>query len=376
MKRKCLMVAPANGAWSYNFAVLLSSEFELTVFSYSPESESYKRKLEDKGIKTVPNTQFAFPLTSIFSKIRFFLMITFAFAGLGGYDVITFQYVDPVYILASMLIPGRARKTVISYWGSDLFHATPQRLRMLKNVINRVKCVAFDNIDLMTGFNKAYPANRATKEVALLPLPILDTIDRLRTSFSSAGTYCIDGKTIRSDRTIVSVGYNGGDWQNHIPVIRSICKMDQEHRDGILILLQATYSYDAEYMSIITGMLDDAGIEYVLFNNYLSEEDVAAIRLIVDVHINAQVSDAFAGSVCEYLYSDTILLNAKWLHYGEFDEYDFSFLEFDEYDQIPQKLVSVLDGQCIIDHRANRELVRKLRGVDECMVKWFDILNK
>ncbi len=158
-KRTCLILCPADNVWSNNFMTLLTAKYDVTCFSLEPEKESYKKKCADLGIKLVPNADLAFRRKNVFYKIRFEAKILMKLIRLRHFDVINIQYVDPVYTFICLLIPGNKRKTVISYWGSDLYHTPYKHMRLIRHQINHIKMATFDNVDLMNEYNRFYKGN-------------------------------------------------------------------------------------------------------------------------------------------------------------------------------------------------------------------------
>ncbi len=373
--KKCLIVCPGSSVWSYNFIRHMAGRYEITLFSIMPYDDEYRKKYSDLGVRFVENEDLLFPLSNVFAKAKFLIKVILKYNRLRDHDFINIQWGDPVYMLACLLVPGNARKTVVSYWGSDLYQIEPRLLKLVRRRINKIAYATFDNIDLMYQFDKVYPGNKVSKRPILLPLPVLDVIEDMRSHKDEGNTYVVDGIRMPRDKTIVCVGYNGRPEQQHIPVLNAIDKLDQAVKDKLFIIISATYQAEEEYVAKIEECINCIGIDYVILRNFLNDVEISKLRLITDIYINAQTTDAFSGSVCEFLFADTLLINAKWLRYSEFDKYGFSFYEFEDFEEIPGIIAKAISEPSVINHAHNREMVYKLRGVNGCMPQWFELFD-
>ena len=107
---------------------------------------------------------------------------------------------------------------------------------------------------------------------------------------------------------------------------------------------------------------------------FLSNDEVAELRIITDILINAQITDAFSGSVCEYLFAGAILINAKWLCYKELKKYNFQYWEFENFGEVHLLIEQAMEQR--MDVSKNRELVWKLRSWEHCAPKWQKVYKR
>lgn len=97
-------------------------------------------------------------------------------------------------------------------------------------------------------------------------------------------------------------------------------------------------------------------------------EDLAKFRIATDVFINAQTTDAFANSFIENVYTKSIMINAKWLHYPELDEFPLYVNEFSVFNEIPALLEKNIDNDKL---EWNKKCVEN-RTWEECCKKWAE----
>jgi len=292
----------------------------------------------------------------------------------GPFDIINLHYIgydDVVY--APILKILTKSKLIFSYWGSDLFRARDKELFFRGIFARSADYITFDNKDLQIKFKKVYKwENKVPSDIVLFGLPILDIIKEKYKSYSLSNIRKKWG--IPDDKTVIAVGYNGSPEQQHIKVLKVIGEMDKSDRNGIFLLLQMTYGGSKEYQRRVLAAAKKTGCEYMGIQHFLSNDDVADLRIITDIYINAQTTDAFSGSVCENLFAGTKLLNARWLRYQEFKEHKFIFWEFNKIEEIGQMIKTVIEEE--IDCSENSELIWQLRSWEFCAPKWERIFQK
>ncbi len=292
----------------------------------------------------------------------------------GPFDIINLHYIgydDIVY--APILKILTKSKLVFSYWGSDLFRAGDRRLFFRGLFARCADYITFDNKDLQKKFKKVYKwANKVPSEVVLFGLPVLDNI---REKYKKCSSSDIRKKwNIPDDKIVIAVGYNGHPEQQHINVLKVIRELDSNDKKKIFLLLQMTYGGSKEYQRCVLETAKKTGCEYMGIQYFLSNDEVTDLRILTDIYINAQTTDAFSGSVCENLFAGTKLLNARWLRYQEFKEYNFKFWEFNRIEDIGQMIKTAMEQE--IDCSENSELIWQLRSWEFCEPKWEKVFQK
>lgn len=292
----------------------------------------------------------------------------------GKYDLIHLHYVSMPDLFYAIVLKYIFRaKIILSYWGSDLFRASDRELSFRGVFARCADFVTFDNRDLEIKFKREYSwADKVPSEVVLFGLSVLDIINKK--------LKCKPKESLRREwkipegKTVIAVGYNGIPEQQHLRILREIEKLDSRFKDKLFILLQMTYGGTKEYRKQIGRAARRTGCEYLEIKHFLTDEQVADLRIVTDVFINAQTTDAFSGSVCENLYTETILINAKWLRYQEFIDYNFKYLEFNDIGEIGQMIKRVLEEK--FDVSRNKELVWGIRSWETCIPKWESVYHE
>lgn len=370
--------------WTMNFIeyFLLKNDYEVWVLNRGDRDE-YKKYInfyKDKGVHLIELPKLVSNVFDGKGRENYFKVLYSRFLKIkavlkeGSFDLINMQFVDytdlaDVVILKYLL----KTKLVLSYWGSDLFRQTESRLYSGGRFVKYADFITFDNRDLEIKFRKTYKwSDRIPSKTVLFGLPVLDIIVDKRKSGSKENMRKKWG--IPKGKTVIAIGYNGMLSQQHKRILQAIKKLDAKDKKRIVLLLQMSYGGTKEYRRSVVSVARKTGCECIDIQCFLTDEEVAELRIVTDIFINAQTTDAFSGSVCENLFAGTVLVNAKWLRYKEFEKYDFQYLEFSEFDEITG-LVGRILGQKP-DVSSNGRFIWELRSWERCAPKWEEVYRR
>jgi len=292
----------------------------------------------------------------------------------GPFDIINMQYVEYQYLADLVILKFIFKaKLVLSYWGSDLLRVGDRELGYAGRFSRFADFVTFDNIDLELKFKKTYKwAGRVPKETVMLGLPVLDHIKGKPKGGSKDGIRKKWG--VGGGKVVIAIGYNGIPQQQHKKVLRALESLDNAYKEKIVLLLQMSYGGTRSYRDSVVAAARRAGFQYIDIQRFLTDGEVAEIRVLTDIFINAQVTDAFSGSVCECLFAGAVLINAKWLRYKELGKYSLGYLEFGGFNEIGQIIEGVLKAPP--DVKKNTGVIWQLRSWERCAPKWENVYRR
>ncbi len=294
----------------------------------------------------------------------------------GPFDVIHIHYVSWGALKLANEIRRKNGIIIASYYGSDLFRTDKEELTRNKTLLETVDQVTFDNIDLKDRFEAEYGKTflSGKRHVLLLGLTTLEQISRDMSEHPK--TYFKNRLGIREDSITIAIGYNRVRAQQHLEVLEQLQKLPKDVLAGrVTILLQMTYGFEnnLEYIDLVEEKARQLGCEVKVFREFLTEEMISMLRIAADIYINAQTTDAFSGSVCEFLFADTVLVNAGWLHYKELDQYHISYVEFHEFHDLPDRIRACIDRKYDVDIRHNKKIIEQLRRWSYLIPKWKEL---
>lgn len=370
--------------WTMNFVeeFLLKNNHEVWILNRSNKKEyqKYVDFYKEKGVhlielpEIVSNVYDGKEKGNIFKNWLCHFLLLKSVMKFGPFDLLNMHYIEYIYLIDMIILKYLMKtKLVLSYWGSDLFRVEKKELEVKGWYVRYADFITFDSLDLEIEFRKIYKwAKHIPSKVVFFGLPVLDIINK----------NCIEKTNnnlrrkwgISEDKVVIAIGYNGIPQQQHKKVLSVISRLEDEYKEKIILILQMSYGGSRGYRSSVINAVKKIGVEYINIQYFLSNDEVAELRIMTDIFINAQTTDAFSGSVCEYLFADTVLINAEWLHYKEFEKYDFQYLEFGNFDEIYLLVKQAMEQE--IDTSKNKELVWRLRSWEYCAPKWQKVYKR
>ena len=231
-------------------------------------------------------------------------------------------------------------KLLLTPYGSDIMRAPGYVLKMLRGLFNSADYVC-DSVSQLSLVVKNIYNIPDTKLVNLtFGSSVIDELDR--SSMTKSEAKCILGI---NGLIAITVGYNASRNQNHIHVIEQIGRIPDSIKSSVVILLPLTYPSNKDYISLLKSKLKDQNLEYIVFDRFLSMQEMIIIRLASDIFINAQITDASSASVKEYLLADNVLLNASWLDYPLLRNNGVPFVVFNAYEELCDLICQILESK-------------------------------
>jgi hypothetical protein len=293
---------------------------------------------------------------------------------ISKYDLVDFHafaeyYLDLMHFCVKKGIPYD-----ITLWGSEIMRATPNALirnkygfenaryikatENLQDVISEQYLGAFDN-----KCKTVYWGNSD-----------FEVIDKVSSSFTDVGAIKHSFIDCPDDKIIITCGYNGSAAQNHVRILESISRLPETLLNSLFLILPMTYGADEEYLKTVKETVERTGVLFKLFDKRLPIETVAKIRIVSDVVVNMQDSDAFSGSLQGHLYGGNVLIIGEWLKYPPLDNKKIFYLKttFDSLSDLLEDVLCNLDEykkQCI----NNSSLMSGLTSWNSVVNTWFNI---
>lgn len=241
------------------------------------------------------------------------------------YDKIDFQsyYID-LYDLMSHCVKFHIPYD-ITLWGSDI-------LRVDNNMLNQMK-YGFDHCEYIKGIDKLldkvsdnYSHAYANKLlVAYFGDAMCDVIDNIDSSTVNKLNLKLFERV--KGRIIVTCGYNAMPAQQHEMIIEALNQLSSEQKQQIYLVFPMTYEKSEKYLDKINYLLEKTGIDYLILDNFLSEEELATVRLKTSIVVNTQTTDALAAALVQHLYCGNVLIVGEWLEYKPFDSRDIYYIK-------------------------------------------------
>ena len=122
----------------------------------------------------------------------------------------------------------------------------------------------------------------------------------------------------------------------------------------------------------VIDLLKSLNVDFLLLDQFLSEEEWANYILSTDIFIHMQVSDAFSSSITEHLLLGHVLINGSWLHYKDLDDNGVYYIlsDFENLEQNVKK-ASDVNKDLQVKLEANKDKIVKMKSLNYCIKNYW-----
>jgi len=326
-----MIVGSGDSVFVYNITKWLKSQMNITIdiFELEPTNKQtfynyqYYNSIHSTKKPTIKNkiVQKVFNLFSPYIKsfqLKKYLKDK-------QYDVIHAHWITNSLVISHFL-KKHCSKLFITFWGGEISH---QKI-FNSNYIYRLYLNKFCNhIDTIVNSQQAtldITSNlrnyKGKYHYATLGSSTIEYIIELMNKESKATAKIKLGMPI--DKIVVMIGYSGKTLHQHIPIIKELQKKSRL-KNKIHLFAPMTRDCNPIYTQKVEHELIKSGFSYtILKNKYLTDEEVARIRLATDIIFQFSIFDGFSRSIIECICAKALLLYGDWLNYKKrLDEFGF-----------------------------------------------------
>jgi hypothetical protein len=220
-------------------------------------------------------------------------------------------------VLSRELLQVKA-KTYLTFWGREyanfriLFSQKIYKYRLDK-LVNSVDYIVNSETFIKDIFSKLYPKFPGKCLVGHLGSASIDFIYDM---LSNNAELDIKNKLgIDSRKYSVLIGYSGKPLHQHLKIIEELEKIDLL-KNRIHLLVPMTRGGSKEYIDKVESNLIKSGFTYTLLKNrFLSDEEIAELRVVTDVVLQLSTTDGLSRSILECLCAKSLMIYGEWLNY-------------------------------------------------------------
>ena len=284
------------------------------------------------------------------------------------YDAVNFHFLRNETLDLSRKLKKIARRIILSPWGTDVLRASKKALNRLKqNAANCDIITLCDNVRFNSEVTQKIGNDKIEYRIVGLGAEVIDNLaKRLTVSQISAKEHLGI-----ADKYVIEIGYNGSKGQNHVRVIEAIASIRDRLPGNLCIVLPMTYGLTAGYKHELVSTLSKFNLDYKLYTEYLSTDDVFYLRRCSDIFIHAQKTDANSASLAEYMICQITVVNASWLSYKGRESYGKPYYEFDSFNNLPQAILRAHKGGSLVSSQLVNDL--KKLGWSFVAPKWVNL---
>lgn len=291
------------------------------------------------------------------------------------YDSIQVHYLSLMHRFITPFLRTIASRRVAILWGSDIFRLPQKAYSKMTKLLMEFDVINCGTVAL---YQKAYKITNGKIEKKIIKhchfgLELLDIINEMQdTSYNELYTFLGIDNPINVDY-IITIGYNGSVGQQHLKIIE---QLESFHKKNILFLFPMTYGASKEYIEEINRQLKNYNLNYQLLTDYMETKSVAALRILTDIFIQLQTTDALSGAMQEHMYAKNIVLTGSWLPYDSLDDIGVHFKKINQIEQVGDELNNILlnfDKEKELSNK-NNDIIYHFSGWKNTISEWNALL--
>lgn len=292
-------------------------------------------------------------------------------------DALHIHYVEPLHILYFFPFWRRARKRVLTFWGSDLLRASKQKLWLFPFFLKQSTSIVLMIQNQCNYFHEVFGHKYDSKlHIIDFGNSLLNVIDDVIQNYSVEE--CKKHFSLPLDKLIVHIGYNAFRDQQHLKILESIALLPKDMMQKMKLIFHISYGQENDfddYKQQMVEIMDEAQLDYVFIDTYLQGEELAMFRRTCDLFVYGQKTDARSASPLEYIYAGAEFVCPRWLA-GNYEMLDqagiryYSYNDFGELDKAIQLCLEKIDSPEGKISDRERKAIRDEISWDSLAEKW------
>ena len=288
------------------------------------------------------------------------------------YDLVDIHFFSSKYDPLIRELEHRGKQVKITIWGSDFYMADSIRREEQRILYQKVRSIQVETGEIAKDFLKVYPELSDKVGIAHFGIVQLDLIDRLMEEGGRVA--CKKELEIPADRLVLTCGTNRSKGHRHLLMLESIERLAPALREKLYLIIPMTYGGDRSYIPEVRQKAEALGIPFRILSSFLSLEDLCRYRIVSDLTLTIQVSDALASAIQEHIYTGEILIAGDWLPYQVLKDQQVYFVStaLEALDEVLTEVLANYDShaeKCL----GNRERISAFSAWDHVIEDWLKI---
>lgn len=295
-------------------------------------------------------------------------------------DVLHVHYVEPMHLIYFFGFWMKAKKRVLTFWGSDLLRASKGKLCLFTYFLKRSTSIVLMIQSQCDYFQKVF-GHKYDEKIRIIDFgnSLLDVLDNVKQKHTVEE--CKQHFNMPLDKLIIHVGYNALPEQQHIEMLENVVLLSQDVLNRVKLIFHISYGQESdfeEYKRRLTELMDAAQLDYSFYDDYLQREGLAMFRMTCDVFLYGQKTDARSASPLEYIYAGAEFVCPKWLsgNYELLDGTGINYFVYDDFAQLSDALQKCLKEMNPSERKISKEgrkIIRDEISWDSLAEKWRNL---
>lgn len=335
---KILLIGNADSVWIKEYCdyILHGEKYEVTIFSLY--NSVYKNFYRDNNIKIIIGDSRVSKgrIGRLFSKVKDVMCLR-----KNKYDYIHVHYCSLSSLRLMCCLRGCK---IVTFYGSDIFRVSIENIKKISFYLYFAKKIVLLNYKMCERFENSKYLRGMLNKVSVFDFGFTNLYYIKNILGSVSKEECKNKFKIASDKIVIAIGYSKSEAHQHTKVLDALKELPEDIKNQICLLFHMSYGECSDnYWNEFQKKLKEIQCQYVIVEEYLTEYDIAYLRLAVDVYINAQLTDALSATMMEYFYAGGMVINAGWLKYEELDKMGIEYKEFHEFRDLPSVLIECIN---------------------------------
>jgi hypothetical protein len=291
------------------------------------------------------------------------------------YDIIHIHFLAPFYGQVSNEIREKCTKLAVTIWGSDFYRTTKEDKKYQEKIIEIADNINFGNENTLKEFDDFYN-NRYNQKLSVCRFGLIQ-LDYIKEFMKEGKDKIKEELKCPQNSILVTCGHNASPAQNHILLIDSLIRLKDKIPERCYFLFPMTYG-DGTIVSKVSEKLSESGLKYMILDEFLSDEDVAKLRVVSDIMIHVQTTDQLSGSMQEYLYAGNVVIAGSWLPYEIFKNKEVYLLEVDRVEDVGEKVIYAIENleKLVVNCEGNKDKIWNMTSWEKAIDTWESIYEK
>ena len=241
-------------------------------------------------------------------------------------DILDIHFVDGSYNrLIKMISPNT--KLVATLFGSDLFRTNNSTKQLQKPIFNRANLILMSD-NMKPFFEEHFPGNTPKIYHNQYGSNRIDLVHEQFSTSNKINLKLLAG--IDPNKIVITCGYNAKEEQQHSIMLQQLQQLKKADKEKIYLLFPLTYGKKEPYFSKLIEEIKQLDIAYKIYDSKLSDAELVHTKIISDITLNTQTTDALASSIKEAFVANNILIVADWLPYNIYADLGLYYITSDK----------------------------------------------
>ncbi len=341
----------------------------------APRDRQRPEEILDDFYTAAPNAAWSEKTRALSAVLTLIKIIRAIWRRRGRYDCLHIHYFSLPHAAVAIVAGFFFRRRMVTIYGSDFYRANRLTRLIQRRALSSVDLVTVTNHETGCQLRRSFGRSGLPPIVACrFGLTPLAELRKAAAEVSAEQARARFG--IPPDGVVVTCAYNRSPAHRHLAILEQLGALPQKTRDSLFLVMPLTYGGVLPgYVDTIKQRLVQIGVRHLILDSYLSNREIAELRLATDVFIHVPVSDQLSGTMQEHMFAGSIVVTGSWLPYAIFREMEVEFLEIAQVEELAPLMPSVLDNleDLKFRARANRRLIWDLSNWDSMIRAWVDI---